>query len=511
MSLHRITGQFLHFEGAIMRTILYLVLTASLTLCLLIQPLVADDGSLTIGQTFIAGGDDPIKGSTGWALTSHGISQNLYTVDQEGNLVPLLAEDVTRQDNATWELHLKKGIKFSDGSAMTATEVAVCLNRTNAENPISRSSAGKMDFEPIGDYKVKISTERPVPNMAAVLAEWAHVVYKMTAQGPIYTGPYQITELKTGDEIRLSPNPFFPDAEARSDIKIKKFPDAQALTLAFEAKEVDLAFNLPVEALPRLKSQGLITKTFSVAYQYFGFLQTTRAPLDDVRVRQAIDLALDRKLIVKAINAGLPASGAYAGYFPFAPKAPRPCNIEKAKRLLSQAGWRINDGKLREKDGRNISIKLVAYPQRPDLVTMQPVIKSMLAEVGIGCETQVSSAVGKIAKSGDFDMLLYAQNTAPSGDPGFFLNQTFRSQASNNYSRFSSSALDAILDELSQTSSLETRSELALKAQEVLFRDAPAIFLVSPEWHVGLSSKLSTYTPWGSDYYIIRPDLKARP
>ena len=466
---------------------------------------------ITIGQTFIAGGTDPIKGSTGWALTSHGVSQNLYTVNQEGALVPLLADSVTRRDNATWVLKLKKGIKFSDGSTMTAVEVAGCLSRTNAENPISRSSAGKIAFEPVGNMQVKISTERPVSNMAAVLAEWTHVIYKMTPQGPIYTGPYQISKLKVGDEIMLSPNPHFPDANTRPTIRLKKFPDAQALTLAFESKELDLAFNLPVEALPRLKAQGLVTKTFPVAYQYFGFIQTAHAQLSDVQVRQALDLALDREMLIKAINAGRPATGAYASYFPFAPKAFRPFDLAKANKLLDQAGWKIGKGKFREKDGQELNLKLVAYPQRPDLVTMQPVIKAMLAKVGINCETHISTAVSELAKSGDFDILLYAQNTAPSGDPGFFLNQTFRSQASNNYSRYSSAKLDTVLDELSQTSPLKKRAALALKAQEILFLDAPALFLVSPEWHVGLSQKLSAYEPWGSDYYIIRADLKVKP
>ena len=76
----------------------------------------------TVGQTFLAGGDDPAVGSTGWALVSHGVGEKLFTVSSEGELIPQLAASV-EQVGDEWVLTLASGRKFSDGSDVTAADV----------------------------------------------------------------------------------------------------------------------------------------------------------------------------------------------------------------------------------------------------------------------------------------------------------------------------------------------------------------------------------------------------
>jgi len=89
---------------------------------------------LIVGQTFLATGLDPAEGSAGWALVSHGVAENLFTVDRLGQIVPSLAKSLQRESDGSWRGHLADGRRFSDGSLVTAFEVAHGLNRTSERN-----------------------------------------------------------------------------------------------------------------------------------------------------------------------------------------------------------------------------------------------------------------------------------------------------------------------------------------------------------------------------------------
>lgn len=465
--------------------------------------------ALRVGATFLVGSADPTKGSAGWALVSHGVGETLFTVDRDGRLVPELAESAERTGDLEWTVRLAAGRFFSDGSAVTAAALAKGFDNTFAHNKAAAATGGKLAFEAIDDLTLRVTTERPVPVVAALFAEWPLIAYTLGSDGaPVYTGPYAIAGIAPDSHIDLVPNAHYPRAESRSPIVLRKFGDAQTMALAFEAGELDLAFGLPAESLARLRANPDATvKSFAVGYQYYGFLNSERPALAEVKVRQAIDLAVDRAQLVAAINGGEPATGAFAPYFPFAPQDARPTDAAKAATLLDEAGWAVGGNGKRARDGQPLRLTAVAYPQRPDLVTMLPVLKADLAKIGIALDTRVSENVGEVAANGDFDILLWAQHTAPSGDPAFFFNSMLRSGAPLNYGRYASSAFDAIIDGFAAMADAGERARIAIAAQEKLFEDAPVSFLVSPQWHVGLSKRLSGYEPWGSDYHVIRADM----
>jgi peptide/nickel transport system substrate-binding protein len=266
-----------------------------------------------------------------------------------------------------------------------------------------------------------------------------------------------------------------------------------------------------VEALPRLRTRADLTvKSFSVAYQYMMWVNMRRAPLADGRVRRALDLAVDREMLRDAVRGGQVATGAYASYFPFAATAPRAFDRAAAEDLLNAAGWRRGADGVRRKDGQPLALVLYAYPQRPDLVTFLPVLKALYGQIGVAIETRLTEAVSQLAAAHDFDLLLWAQHTAPAGDPAFFLNMSLRTDAGNNYAGYRSARFDALLDQLARVSDPATRVAIAREAQALLAEDVPVVFLLTPHWHVGLSERLKHYEPWGSDYAIIRPDLTLR-
>lgn len=468
----------------------------------------ADEAPLRVGKTFIAAATDPAQGSAGWALVSHGIADQLFRVDRDGRLVGNLATDATRLDDLTWQVTLAPDRLFSDGSPVTAGAVADSLNRTVSENPAARASAGALTFEAQSDHVLTITSERPTPVMPSILAEWAFPVY-LYDEGELYfTGPFMIADFTPGARLDLEPNPHYPEAESRAPVQITRVADGQALALALRAGELDLAFHLPVESLGMLQAgDGITVKSFPVEYQYMMWMNTRSDALADARVRRAIDLAVDREALIAAARAGKVAHGAFSQVFPFAADEPVRHDRDAAAALLDEAGWTRDGDGPRMRDGERLSLTLVAYPQRPDLVTFQPVIRAALAELGIEVATRITEAPTDAARAGEFDLFLWAQHTAPAGDPGFFLSLFLGSDGANNYSGWSNDAFDAMLADLAETGDPQARAAIAREAQVVIAEEAPVAFLVTPEWHVGLSARLAGYEPWGSDYYVIRPDF----
>ena len=496
----------LSFSRPVKRVLQTVALSAVMALPLAMSPVQAD--SVTVGQTFLASGLDPAEGSTGWALVTHGIGEQLFQVSRTGEIVPNLASSASINSDGSWTVELAPDRFFSDGTPVSAELVAAALNRTGKANPSARATAGRLTFEALDADTLKVSTEEPTTILPSILAEWAFPVYMETDSAPIFTGPFAVTEFQAGSHINMTPNTFYKEAEKRPDVVLRRIADGQSLALAFASGELDLAFNLPVESLSMFdSSRGEAVKSFPVGYQYMMWMNTRHPALEDVRVRKAIDLAVNRSDLVAAARAGTPATGAFASDYPFAASGSLQTDLAAANALLDEAGWVKGDDGVRSKDGKRLELVLWAYPQRPDLVTFQPVIRAALANLGVSVTTQITESPSQVAGEGGFDLFLWAQHTAPAGDPGLFLSLFFETDAARNYSGWSNPDYDALIAELRAEGDPEARIELAWKAQKMIAEHAPVSFLVTPKWHVGVSKRVAGYEPWGSDYYVLRPDF----
>jgi len=298
-----------------------------------------------------------------------------------------------------------------------------------------------------------------------------------------------------------------------SNLEIKRIGDGQAAASALEAGNLDMAFHLPVQTLDGLRqSESVTVKSFPVGYQYMMWHNMRKPHMSDVKVRKALDMTLDRAALTQEVRGGL-------GTRSFFPKG-TPYYVEDdslhadksgAATLLDEAGWVKNANGIREKAGVQLTLDLVAYPQRPGLVTIQPLIKQQLAALGIVVNTIVTSSeswdeLDAIIADKNFDLLLWAQHTLPAGDPQWFINAFFRSSAGNNLAGLNSTEIDGLIDDLSHAGAA-TRVAEAAKAHRAVLEQVPVSIVMTPAWHVGLGPQLSTYTPWGSDYYVIHADF----
>jgi len=485
---------------------------------------VLEHDPVMVGQTFIAKEIDPLLDSTGWALTSHGIAEKLFTVNSAGELVGQVAESTTKIDDLTWDVRLKSNYKFSDGTVVTPTHIVDCLTELNTENGAAKSSVGDMTVTATDANTVRIVSTKSTPTMMSVLAEWIFTVYLKQADGSfIFTGPYAVEKFEDDVKIDLIPNTYYSQANERPKLTIKKYADGDALASALKAGTLDIAFHLPIGKLSELRQVSDLTiKSFEVSYHYMMFHNLRRWPLSDIKVRQAVDKLIDRTALQQELRGGKGTKSLFPDNTPwFLDLGGEIGDKAAAETLLDEAGWIVDTNGKRTKDGNPLTIKLVAYPQRPGLPIMQPLIKADLEGVGITVNDVVTDGsswdgLDEILNNNDFDLLMYAQNVLPAGDPAPYLNGQFHSTGSSNWmtgktiSGLQSETVDKLLDDLALASDVSARYAAAAAAHEAILNEVPVSNLVTPEWHVGLSERLSAYEPYGSDYYIVHENLFVR-
>ena len=464
------------------------------------------DGPIVIGCSYVAGNTNPVDSA--WDLTSHGISEGIYMQDAEGNLVSRFVSKLERKDDLTWKAELTNAVKFSDGSDCDAKALADCMNYLQKNNEMANGTAGVVKFTAEDDGTLTIVTERPTPVMDSLLAEWCNVVFKEVDGDFIYTGPYMVKKLDSEVSLEMEPNPYYDDrAEQRSDVTLKVFSDAAAMQQAFEAKEIDLMFGLTPEVAETLKGEGFTVKDFDAGYQYFGFTNVKKGPMADVNVRKAINLILNREDMVTALKAGRVANGIFAQYYSFAGDVEEKTDVAEAAKLLEGAGYSKNADGIYEKDGKKLSIHMVTYSARADLPILMQLSASELTEAGIESKTDIVDDINASLEGGDYDLVFYAQHTAPSGEPSAFLNMALAEGGSRNYAGYNNDKINDLLKKMGETEPGADRDQLSKDIQKIVAEELPIIYMVDPQWHVALSERVANYEPYCGDYYTVNAEL----
>lgn len=469
-----------------------------------------DTGAVVIGVTNLVDKIDPTNNGDPWSLTADGISETIFRQDAEGKLVSHIAESIKQKDDMTWELTLKENVKFSDGSNVNAQAVADCMNEIMEKNAMATASAGVITFTAVDETTVELVTERKTTVMPSVLCEWTNVVYRTVGEGEyVFTGPYMVKNLDAGVALDLVPNPYYDEkAESRPEVTMKKFEDATAMQQAFEGGEIDMAFTITPDAALALEGEGFLVKDIDAGYQYFALLNQGRAPLDDLNVRKAINLALNREDMVSALRGGRVGNGFFAQYYDFAGETEEVFDPEAAKALLEEAGYVDSDGDgIVEKDGEKLSIEMCTYASRPDLSTLMLLSADCLDGIGIEVTTQIVDSIDNFLAEGNWDVAFYAQHTAPTGEPAYALNQFFRTGEGKNNNGYSNEEVDGLLDQMGDLQAGDERNALAKEIQAILAEDLPVIYLVDPQWHIAVSDRLADYQPYCGDYYVVNDSL----
>lgn len=473
---------------------------------------VAAEDTIVIGNTSIIDTVDPVhNGSNAWSLTADGVSETVFMQDKDGNLVSRFVDSIEQKDDLTWEIKLKSGVKFSDGTDVDAQAFCDSMNSIMQNNEMASSSAGMITFTATDDATVTLTTERETTVMPSVLCEYNMVVCKDNGDSSyVFTGPYVIDSMDPGVELNLVPNEYYDDRAAdRSNVVIKGFSDAATMQQAFESGEIDMAFTVTPETAGILQGEGYTTKDFDAGYQYFMVVNSKEnETLSDLKLRQAINVGINREDMVTALKGGRVANGFFAQYYSFAGDVQETYDPEQAKSLLEEAGYTDTDGDgFVDKDGEKLTLKLVTYPSRPDLSVLMQLVVSELNDIGIDATTEMTDSIGNYVKTEEFDIAFWAQHTAPTGEPTYSLSQFFRTGAAYNNNAYSNEKVDELLDQMGTLPAGEEKDNLAKQVQQIISEDLPVIYLVDPQWHIAVSDKLANYEPYNGDYYVVNAEL----
>ncbi|MCY9589899.1 nickel ABC transporter, nickel/metallophore periplasmic binding protein [Paenibacillus chitinolyticus] len=397
----------------------------------------------------------------------------LIDYGEGGKLVPKLAEswDIS-EDGKTYTFHLHKNVKFSDGSDFDANVVQKNFDTILANRDMHSwlgliSEIEKTEVVDANTFKV-ILKNRYYP----ALQEFA-VVRPLrflgaagfpddgnTAKGikkPITTGPWVLTEYKKDEEAVFTRNENYWGTKPKiNKLVVKVIPDGEARVLALQKGNIDLIWGegvISLDSFVSLRDSGKFKTSISnpVATRTL-IVNTAKGPFADLNVRLALQHAVNKKALVDGVTNGVEkvADTVISSNFPYANVGLKPYdfNVETAKQLLDQAGWKLPAGKtIREKDGKPLEIELVYMG--PDQIEkpMAAAIQSDLKQVGISLKTTglERELRNKRMESADFDLLFWGTYGAPY-DPHNFVSTNYQP----GYGIFESQQGLSMKDELHQ-------------------------------------------------------------
>lgn len=442
------------------------------------------------------------------------VFDGLVTRDASMRLIPELAESWTMVDPLTWRFNLRHGVRFHNGEPFTADDVVFTFERIltpGAVDGISSPRKGLLGpmigVEKVDDATVQFRTSVPWPVLPVMLC-FQEIVPKdyVTAVGarhfaqhPIGTGPFRFVEWVKGERLVMERFEGYYNQTRRAHTQrliVRPIPESSSRVAALKAGECDLIQNLPPHLVqpvtrdPRTRVSACEgTRTF-----YLG-LNCTRPPFDDVRVRQAMNYAVNMPHIIqtiledKATRLAGPLVHAAFGHHP--DLRPYPYDPSLARRLLAEAAH--TNGFACELD--------VEHDNRE----IAEAISAQLAQVGITARVRVWEWGGLRPRLERLERTLFITSWGNASlDPIDILNPTLRTMGRGNYTGYSNPVVDSLLDKAARTLDGNARRVAYRQIQEVVHTDAPWIFGYSMQEIYGIRRRLHGWRPRPDGWLLMR-------
>ncbi len=442
-----------------------------------------------------------------------GVFERLFQFDNKMKVLPMLATAYTSNDNATeFILTLRHDVTFQDGTAFDAQAVKDNLDRlADQTKGLKRNSLFKVikTVTVMAPDQIKITLNQPFGAFINTLAHPSAVIHSaqslkqypeesLLRSHPVGTGPFTFAEWQQGKEVKLVKYANYWQKGWPKVDSITFFPTPEDSTQVAKLKagEVDAVYPLPSDLVDTVKNDpNLEIQRDAGIYLYYLALNTQHKPLQDLRVRQAINYAINRDIWLKVGFAGMgtPADSAMSPNVQFHQKQIAPdyvYNPEQAKALLKAAGY-----------DHGLTMQLWVANKTSSVRSAQ-FLKQQLGAVGILVKVVPMDSGTRDAKlwsvkdpaKAEFDM--YFGGWSPStGDADWALRPLFASESwvptAYNVSYYSNPAVDQAIMAGLQTADPARRAKAYAQAQTLIWHDAPIVFLGSPDNLVGKKKNLS--------------------
>lgn len=461
------------------------------------------------------------------------IFDGLVTRDTRSGVHMQLAESMDWTDDTTLEILLRKDVKFHDGSPMTADDVVFTFERIIKENQIDypevHSSPRKGLIAPLesiektGDHSVVMHFNAPYPPAIQMLVHQQIVpkayIEKVGTKGfveqPIGTGPFKFVSASDGlDEVIMvkfdeyyggSPD-IAPVGPACIDqVIFRVIPEASTRVAALLANEVLIIETIPSDLVNRLnENSSVAVKTAPGTQPKWIELNVNKPPFDDVRVRQALNHALDKNLIIQEIYGGraIALPGPLSPYNNFVNKSlqPYPYDLDMAKSLLEEAGWvdSNNDG-IVDKDGQPLSFTIDTLEEHRNLAEA---VANLFQEAGIDANVRFweFSVVKPMLVAGDRQAYLDDWGDSAFDPVGHFEAKWHgylegQSYGRGNFSGYNNERVNELVIMGEKTVDTAERQKIYDEAQQLVYDEAPAVFLILPEEIQASSMHIMNWEP----------------
>jgi peptide/nickel transport system substrate-binding protein len=462
-------------------------------------PPAASADTLRIGLDVDAGTGDPrLARDTSANRLRELVFDGLVGLGPDYVPVPALAESWENPDPTTWVFHLRPGVKFHDGSPLTANDVKFTFDTILDEKFASPNRSfytpiKKIDV--VDDLTVKFTLDQPyspflsyltMPIVPKAIAEKDAAGF---ANSPVGTGPYKFVEWKRGDTITFEANPdYWGGAPKTKNVVFKIVPDNSARVVALESGDLDFVQS-PVspQDVTRLQSEGkfAVERIPAAGYTYIN-LNCADPILSDVKVRQALSYLVNREDITSSIYKGIgkvakgpipPGMWAYTEDLPTYTYDPA-----KAAQLLDEAGWKLGaDGK-RAKDGKPLKITVRTHSEDPDRRQLIEVLQAELANVGIEADTNAVDFATYFAdvQAGKYQMGVIGWLNLANPDQAMF--RQFTVDGAGNYGHCNNEEASNLIKEARATLDQEKAKELYAQAAKLVVENAFYIFVQYQEY-----------------------------
>jgi peptide/nickel transport system substrate-binding protein len=468
---------------------------------------------------------DPGKGSNGWYTSEAGVTETLFVLDFDMNLQPWLAGSFKNISPLIWQIQLKKGILFHDNTPLTARAVKWSIERIIHEKNemFNKRIHGLLDIRRIivqDEYTLTFETHGPnACFLYNLTSPETGILGPLSGKGKIFgTGPFVLEKVIPNDKMIVTGfKNYWGGKPVLDKVCLTTIKSPTTRMLAFESGQIDLAVNFPENDAARISSRkGVNIVHRPTARLCFFFVRVKDGPLADARVRKAVNYAINRREIVKAVLAdvgGVVGASVFPEVLPWCNRAldPYPYDPEKALQLLEEVGARDSDHDgILELDGNPLCLNMWTYEARASLKPTLELVQAQLAKVGIGARlnvTKKSSPINRAMKKGEVDLNLQMWNSAPQGDPDYFISDIFTTCARSNFMGFHNPELDQLAAKARTTFDREERGKIYDRIQEIIFDQSPVIVLFHKSMVSALSDHVKNYAIHPAEKYLLTPRI----